>query len=218
MKHWVRRIIRTLVVVGIIYITGLVGVGYYEYQKIIQDKPIQETIGKIQREEKYTLAEDISPTFLEAVVAIEDHRFYKHSGIDLIAIIRAFGVNLVQGKLAQGGSTITQQVAKNIFLTKEKTILRKIEEAFLAGELEKTYSKEKILELYVNVVYYGDGNHGIYEASQNYFDTTPEVLTYEEATLLAGLPQAPSRYALSENYDAAKQRQIQVIEAMKKME
>ena len=164
----------------------------------------------------YTELDNIYKTFLVAIVAIEDHRFYKHGAIDLVSIARALITNLENGQILEGGSTITQQVAKNIFLTNEQSFDRKIKEICIAQKLENKYTKEEILELYVNVIYFGDGYIGIKEACNGYFNKEPNELSDNEATLLAGLPQAPSLYALNNNYDYAVERQKQVIEALEK--
>ena len=158
--------------------------------------------------------EEITPDFTDAIVAIEDHRFYEHGAFDFISLVRATFINMKTKEVTQGGSTLTQQVGKNLYFNNNRTFIRKVAELFVALDLERIYSKDDILELYVNIVYYGDGNYGIKEASENYFDNTPAELSYDEATLLAGLPQAPSAYALNSHYDRAKQRQSEVIEAL----
>ena len=184
------------------------------YRSIVNDIEIENIVNEIQSSSNYVQAEDISEIFLDAIVAIEDHRFYKHGAIDLISIARATFINIKNKEIVEGGSTITQQLVKNLFLNMDQTLERKINELFIAFELEKLYSKEEILELYVNVVYYGDGFTGIKSASNGYFNKQPKDLTKDEATLLAGLPQAPSAYALNSNYVKALERQQQVIEAL----
>ena len=131
-----------------------------------------------------------------------------------ITFINKKSINITQKKVLQGGSTITQQVAKNLYFDNDQNFLKKIAEMFVAFELEENYSKDEILELYVNIIYYGDNNYGIKEASNNYFGIEPIALDYDQSTLLAGLPQAPSSYALGENYELAKERQKQVIAAL----
>ncbi|MGL4344322.1 MAG: transglycosylase domain-containing protein, partial [Cellulosilyticaceae bacterium] len=134
--------------------------------------------------------------------------------IDMISLARATVKNLIEGEVVQGGSTITQQLAKNLFLSSDQTLMRKLQELFFAYELETQLTKDEILELYVNVIYYGDGYTGIQAAVEGYFGKSPEDLSYEEATMLAGLPQAPSRYALSQHYERALKRQAQVVAAL----
>lgn len=133
---------------------------------------------------------------MDAVVAVEDHRFEQHWGIDLIAIGRAAWNNLISWSLREGGSTITQQLAKNMYFTQEKSFIRKIAEMFMAFRLENTYTKDKILELYVNSIYFGDGYYCVRDASRGYFGKEPIDMTGYESTLLAGIPNAPSVAAL----------------------
>lgn len=135
----------------------------------------------------------ISPHLTDALLATEDRRFYSHFGVDVISIGRAIFMDLAQRKFVEGGSTLTQQLARNVFLSNEKSIKRKVQEAFLAVKLEQTLSKKKILELYLNNIYFGEGAYGIHAASEIYFNKPPANLTIPEAALL-GLPQAPSRY------------------------
>ena len=184
------------------------------YRSIINDIEIQNIVNEIQASSNYVQVEDINEIFLDAIVAIEDHRFYKHGAIDLISIARATFINIKNKDIVEGGSTLTQQLVKNLFLNMEQTLERKLNEIFIAFELEKLYSKEEILELYVNIVYYGDGFTGIKSACNGYFNKEPKDLSKDEATLLAGLPQAPSAYALNSNYEKALERQQQVIEAL----
>ena len=152
--------------------------------------------------------------YLDAVVAVEDHRFEQHLGIDLIAIGRAAWNNLTSWSLREGGSTITQQLAKNMYFTQEKSFIRKIAEMFMAFRLESSYTKDEILELYVNSIYFGDGYYCVRDASQGYFGKDPIDMTDYESTLLAGIPNAPSVYSLTANPDLAEQRQQYVIQQM----
>lgn len=190
----------------------LMGFIIYEYKQTIPNYNVADTILAVRAQDHYTLLDDISPTFLDALIATEDRRFYKHNGLDFISLGRAFLANLNSGDIEQGGSTITQQLAKNLFLDTKQTLSRKFNEMFLAFYLEHHYTKDEILELYVNVIYYGNGNTGIYAASTNFFNKLPSNLNFNEATLLAGYPQAPSYY--SANKAAALERQTQVITAL----
>ena len=152
-------------------------------------------VGRILPEKRYWVSIEHIPAFLQkAVVAVEDARFYEHGGIDFRGIARALVKDVVKGKLAEGGSTITQQLIKNKYLSGEKTIERKLEEARLAMEFEKQYSKKQILEMYFNEIYYGNGAWGIAQAARLYFDKNPEELTDAECSLLAGVPKSPARY------------------------
>lgn len=157
---------------------------------------------------------DLPPYVLEATIAIEDRRFYKHWGFDVIGISRAFFNNL-QGGRVEGGSTITQQLVKNALLTREKTVTRKIKEAILSVVTELLYTKEEILEMYLNYISYGGTAVGIESAANYYFDKHAKDLTLAEAALLAGLPQAPSRYSpFSSDGTGSKNRQKEVLSRM----
>lgn len=152
-------------------------------------------VGRILPEKRYWVPIDRIPAFLQkAVVAVEDTRFYEHGGIDMRGIARALVKDVVKGRLAEGGSTITQQLIKNRYLSGEKTFERKFEEARLAMEFEQKYSKKQILEMYFNEIYYGNGAWGIAQAARLYFDKNPEELSDAECALLAGVQKNPARY------------------------
>ena len=157
---------------------------------------------------------EVPPYLPKAFVAIEDRRFYDHFGIDPVGLARAVVNNLRRSGGVQGGSTLTQQLAKNLFLTQERTAARKIQEAILALWLERTYSKDQILELYLNRVYFGSGAYGVEAAAQRYFNKSARSVTIAEAAMLAGLVQAPSRLAPNRNPEAAEKRAQLVIAAM----
>ncbi len=150
----------------------------------------------------------------EAFLAIEDRRFYEHGGIDRAAIIRALWANIAAGRTVQGGSTITQQLARNLFLTPRQTLRRKIQEMVLASRIEQLLTKDQILELYLNRVFLGDRAYGIDAAARRFFGKPASELTLAEAAMLAGLPKAPSRSAPTENMQAARARQRIVLDAM----
>jgi penicillin-binding protein 1A len=156
---------------------------------------------------------DLPPYLPKAFVAIEDRRFYSHWGIDPFGILRALTRNAAGGAV-QGGSTLTQQLAKNLFLTQERTVSRKIQEAILAVWLERTYSKDQILELYLNRVYFGSGAYGVEAAAQKYFGHGARAVTLAEAAILAGLMKAPTKLAPNRNPSGAQERAAQVIAAM----
>ena len=156
----------------------------------------------------------MSPMLKNAFIAAEDARFYNHKGIDVLSIIRAFFKNIEAGAIVQGGSTITQQVAKSFFLTPQKSYVRKIKEAILAYRIDRKFTKEEILFLYLNQIYLGHGAYGVEAASENYFGKSAQGLNLAECAILAGLPQAPSRYSPFRNPQRAKQRQIYVLNRM----
>ncbi len=156
----------------------------------------------------------MSPMLKNAFIAAEDARFYNHKGIDVLSIIRAFFKNIEAGAIVQGGSTITQQVAKSFFLTPQKSYVRKIKEAILAYRIDRKFTKEAILFLYLNQIYLGHGAYGVEAASENYFGKSAQGLNLAECAILAGLPQAPSRYSPFRYPQRAKQRQIYVLNRM----
>ncbi len=192
--------------------------GYLKYKQATNERPIKDVVNEIMQSGNYTKINDISPTFVNAMVAVEDKRFFKHQGVDLLGIVRAIKVNVENRDAVQGGSTITQQLAKNMYFINDNSLLRKVAESMIAIDLEKTYSKEKILELYFNIIYYGSGYYNIYDATSGYFGKVPSQISDYEATLLAGIPNAPSVYSLNNNPDLAKKRQKTVLNAMVDMD
>jgi len=167
----------------------------YGYSSIKVFDSQRRFVGRILPEKRYWVTLDRIPVFLQkAVVAVEDARFYEHGGIDVRGIARALVKDVVKGKLVEGGSTITQQLIKNRYLSGAKTIERKLDEARLAMDFETRYSKQQILEMYFNEIYYGNGAWGIAQAARLYFDKNPEELNDAECAMLAGVQKNPSRY------------------------
>lgn len=194
--------------------TAVRGIGDMAQSTTIYDAKDQPvfTIFKEQRIE--VPLDRISPHFLKAVISVEDQRFYEHSGVDAIRVAAAALRNLQTGRRAEGGSTITQQLARQSFLSRDKTYRRKLKEVILAARIESLYSKEEILTLYLNKVYFGDGLYGVEAASRGYFGKSASDLTLAEAALLAGLIQSPSTYAPTVNLDRAIARRNVVLSAM----
>ena len=166
------------------------------------------------RKEHYVTVDQMSPELQQAVLAIEDNRFYSHHGFDPEAIMRAALVNLQYGQIEEGASTITQQLVKNMFLSHEQSFGRKAEEFALALDMELHYSKDEILALYLNTIYFGSNYYGVYDASMGYFGKKPKDLALPEAAMLAGLPNAPSLYSPYVDFLMAKKRQFVVLDAM----
>ena len=193
---------------------SLAGEGYGLYKNAVEEVSLEEKVAKIRSQENFTSIEELPETYVQAVISVEDHRFYEHGALDPIAIGRALVNDLKAGRYVEGGSTITQQLAKNLYFSQEKTMNRKAAEVFLAFELEQKYTKDEILELYVNSIYFGDGYYSIGEASEGYFGKPVSQMNDYEATLLAGVPNAPSRYAPSKNLALAEKRQQKVISRM----
>ena len=172
----------------------------------------------ISKEQRFEVPLDsISPHLQDAILAIEDQRFYDHSGVDVVRVGGAALANIRQGRRAEGASTITQQLARLSFLNPEKTYTRKLQEVMLAASLETEYSKEQILELYLNKVYFGNGLYGAEAAALGYFGKHASELTVAEAALLAGLVKAPSNYAPTVDMDRAKSRRAVVLNQMRGM-
>lgn len=188
--------------------------GYSMYKSAIAEVSVVEKFTEIQESENFMTLEDVPEIFINAVIAAEDKRFYSHNGIDILSIGRAIKTNLKTQELTEGGSTITQQIAKNLYFTQSKQFSRKVAEMFVARNIEKNYSKDDILEIYININFYGSGYYGIYEASQGYFEKDPIDLTDYEATLLAGVPNAPSVYSPKVNLNLAERRQDVVLQKM----
>ncbi len=186
----VKKII--LVIILILLSTGIlfIGQGYSMYKKAINEVSLSEKIEEIKSKENYISLSELPPMYLNAVISVEDHRFYQHNGIDIIAIGRAIVTDIKAMSFVEGGSTITQQVAKNEYFTQEKTIVRKIAETFMAFDIEKNYVKDEILELYINTLYFGNGYYNIKEASLGYFGKLPKDMTNGESIMLAGIPNA----------------------------
>lgn len=214
MTKKIKRILGFLFLIFILGVSVVVFSGYDLYRAAIRQIPIEQKINDIKSMENYISIEDVPQTYKDAVISVEDSRFYEHGGVDIISITRAFLTDIKTLSLAEGGSTITQQLSKNLYFSQEKKFSRKIAEIFVAREIEKLYEKDEILELYLNIIYYGDGYYGIGDASYGYFNKAPSELTLYEQTLLAGLPNAPSVYQLSNNSDLSLKRQEVVIKTM----
>ena len=171
----------------------------------------------IGKDDDWLTLEDISPYVVNATIAIEDKNFYKHHGFDYLRIIKSLYINFINGKTLQGASTITQQLAKNLFLEFDKTWTRKIKEAWITINLETHYSKDEILEGYLNTINYGNV-FGINEASYYYFGKDCKDLTLAEASILAGIPKSPANYSPLADLEASKARQKLILDAMVKNE
>lgn len=214
MKKLILKTLLWIFIILFIICSLILGLGYLKYKEATDKISVIDKVKEIRESENYTKLENVSDDYKNAVVAIEDHRFYDHKGIDILSILRSTYVNFKIKSFDYGASTITQQVGRLMYFTQEKSPIRKIAEIFVAFDLEKNYSKDEILELYLNLMYFGNGYYGIYDASEGFFDKTPDELTLYEASYLAGLPNAPSVY--SENDELGEERRIQVINAMKK--
>jgi len=214
LKYFFILLFVAILIIGIYIIAR----GYLLYKEVTEEKSILLCVSEIQNSNYFTSIEDVPIHYKNAVIAVEDHRFESHGAIDVISILRAVLSNLKQQELAEGGSTITQQVAKNLYFieSKNNTIYRKFAEIFIGIDLENMYSKDEIFEIYMNCIYFGDGYYNIKNAANGYFNKLPFEMNMYECTLLAGIPNAPSAYAPTKNPDLARKRQGKVISSMVK--
>ena len=208
------KVLIFLILIGTSIALLFIGNGYNMYKEAIDTTPLEEKVSEIRAKENYAEFSELPQMYVNAVISVEDKRFYKHNGIDILAIGRAAINDIKAMSYVEGGSTITQQLAKNMYFTQEKKIERKIAEVFMAWKIEENYSKEDIFELYVNNIFFGDGYYTVKEACRGYFNKELGEMTNGECIMLAGIPNAPSVYAPTKNPDLAKQRQRQVMEKM----
>jgi len=219
MKKVLKRLIILIILLVFICIGTFVYKGYALYKDAIEEMSIQDKIKEIKSSvTKYTTYDEMPENYINAVIAVEDRRFFMHNGVDPISISRAIIKDIQTMSFAEGGSTITQQIAKNVYFTQRKEVTRKIAEVFMAFEFEKECTKQEIFELYVNTMYFGDGYYCLYDAAHGYFDKDPNDMNLYESTLLAGIPNAPSVYSPTVNPELARQRQAQVLNKMLKYE
>lgn len=214
-----KRLIHILLVCVILAVLGFASIafyGYRQYRSYSQQASISTLVSQVESQSNYVPYSDLPNTLVRATVSIEDRRFFDHKGVDYKGLVRALVSQVSDNLLKSGGSTITQQLAKNLYGAYDSSFSWKTAEFYFAKELEGRYSKSDIFALYVNVINYGNGYTGIYEASYGYFGLAPEDLTDAQCTILAGIPQTPSRYELTtyENIENAKQRQELVLQAM----
>src|SRR5574344_351119 len=218
-----KRLIKILVVLLIIFV--LFYFGLYLYAKTTEKLNIESANNYYMYDsneelfsgynDEWIKLKDISPYLVNATISVEDQNFYYHIGFDYLRILKALYVNVTSGKTKQGASTITQQYAKNLYLDFDKTWERKLDEAWLTIKLESTYSKEEILEGYLNTINYG-GVFGIENASYYYFGISASNLNLAQATILAGIPKSPTNYSPITNLENAKKRQLIILKSMVK--
>ncbi len=233
-RHWVRWVLVTFSVLFLLVVASAVGVGYHFYQKFSADLPpvtelehyqpslitkVYDRYGELIADffiEKRILVPlaDIPWHVRQATIATEDRRFHEHSGVDTWGILRAMWVNMQAGSTREGASTITQQVARTLFLNRDRTMNRKIREALLALRIEEHYSKDQILEIYLNQIFYGHNAYGIEAAAQLYFGKSAKDLSLGEGALIAGLPPSPNTYSPLKNFRRSLQRRDHVLNRM----
>lgn len=187
-----------MIIILLVIITGFCGyygyLGYQIYQDKIQEQSLSERVNQLKSKEDYVTLDQISPIYKEAVLESEDRRFYQHGPVDYYGLARAMLTNLTTFSFKEGGSTITQQLSKNLCLSFEKDLSRKFAEVFIARDLEKMYSKDEILEMYLNITYLGEGNYGIQAASQYYYHIDAINLNKQQSDILVKTLKRPSAY------------------------
>ena len=213
-----KKLTRIIGILSLCVLTALVtllGQGYVRYQREVRALPLEEAVDAYTDDPDYVSFEQIDEDFVHAVISVEDKRFFKRKGYDLIALCRALYHNFLAGDMIEGGSTITEQIAKNLYMDGYVSGLEeKTAEIFILYALEKNFSKEELFALYVNMNYYGDGYWGIKEAAEGYYGCQPDDLDLDKAAILAGIPNAPAIYQLSTGYKKAKERQAWVLQTM----
>lgn len=212
--RYIRRLLALLLLCLLCVGGYLVYKGYTRYEAALQNMSVEQKAEEVRSNPSFTPLKNLPETYQEAVVAVEDKRFYKHSGIDLMALLRAVKNDIKAGRFVEGGSTITQQLAKNLYFSQERSLTRKIAECFMSFALEKKFTKKEILELYVNSIYFGNGYYCVADASRGYFGKEPEDMNGYESTMLAGIPNAPSVYAPTVNPELTRSRQQKVLDCM----
>ena len=217
-RHPVRKFIFSLLLFFVCMaaaVCAFFGVkGYRMYQDAISQTSIEERVEEIRAMENFTAFSEMSDFYIDAVISVEDHRFMSHPGIDPIAVVRAAWTDIREMSFVEGGSTITQQLAKNMLFTQEKKMERKAAEVFAAYDMEKNYTKEELFELYVNTANFGSGYEGVYAASMGYFGKLPAEVADYEAAMLAGVPNAPSMYSPDISQELAARRIDVVLQSM----
>ena len=193
-----KKLLFKMIIILLVIITGFCGyygyLGYQIYQDKIQEQSLSERVHQLKSKEDYVTLDQISPIYKEAVLESEDRRFYQHGPVDYYGLARAMLTNLTTFSFKEGGSTITQQLSKNLCLSFEKDLSRKFAEVFIARDLEKMYSKDEILEMYLNITYLGEGNYGIQAASQYYYHIDAIDLNKQQSDILVKTLKRPSAY------------------------
>lgn len=193
-----KKLLFKMIIILLVIITGFCGyygyLGYQIYQDKIQEQSLSERVNQLKSKEDYVTLDQISPIYKEAVLESEDRRFYQHGPVDYYGLARAMLTNLTTFSFKEGGSTITQQLSKNLCLSFEKDLSRKFAEVFIARDLEKIYSKDEILEMYLNITYLGEGNYGIQAASQYYYHIDAIDLNKQQSDILVKTLKRPSVY------------------------
>lgn len=193
-----KKLLFKMIIILLVIITGFCGyygyLGYQIYQDKIQEQSLSERVNQLKSKEDYVTLDQISPIYKEAVLESGDRRFYQHGPVDYYGLARAMFINITTFSFKEGGSTITQQLAKNLCLSFKKNLSRKFAEVFIAKDLEDHYSKDEILEMYLNITYLGEGNYGIQAASQYYYHIDAIDLNKQQCDILVKTLKRPSVY------------------------
>lgn len=192
-KRLLALVLIVAVVVGVLAFPYIKG-GWQMYKRAVQQMPIEQKVEEIRSQNGYTSFEEISPVFINTLLESEDRRFYKHFAVDPVSLVRAVATNVFHKDIVQGGSTITQQLAKNMYFTFEKQLERKVAEVFVAVQLERMYTKDEILSLYCSVAYFGQNCYGVKHAAGYYYSTEPHLLNEQQSKELVRALKAPSVY------------------------
>ena len=212
LKKWIKRMFLLVLAVAVVVAGSLALAGYLMYRDALETVSVEDMAAQIRDRDSFIPLDELPVFYREAVVSVEDRNFYDHRGIDVTAIVRAAYYDIMTMSMAQGGSTITQQLAKNSYFTQDKQLQRKAAEVFMAFAIEDALTKDDILELYVNSIYFGANCYSVGAASAVYFDKQPAELSEAECVLLAALPHAPSVYSVKP--EPLLQRAEQVLACM----
>lgn len=210
----IRKLIVLVLLVCMTWAGLTVWNGWKMYEEALEVMPLAEKVASVTTQQNFTSLQELPSLYVDAVLAVEDRNFYNHRGISLRSTARALVRNFQEGEVVEGGSTITQQLAKLWYFDLDKRYDRKVAELFMAFNIERHYKKDQILEFYFNSIYFGSGYYTVYDASMGYFGVSPAEMNAYQCTLLAGVPNAPSVYSPDVNPDLAEQRRQQVIHCM----
>ena len=210
----IKRFFGLLLLVLVLGMAFLGWRGWTLYREAEDEQPLEERVAQVRLQEDFTPFSELPDTYVNAVVAIEDPRFWRHPGVDPISLTRALFRDIMARDWVEGGSTITQQLAKNLCFDQDKRLTRKAAELFAAFALERDYSKQEIFELYVNSIYFGNGWYTVSAAANGYFGAEPYALTDYQCTQLACYPNAPSVFMEEENEEALEERRQEVVRRM----
>lgn len=214
MKKFFKRLFLLIVIVLIAAVVWFFKDGIDKANEFESRQPLTSLVDTVRSNPRYVPYDQVAPSLYQATIAIEDARYYQHGAVDILSLIRAAASQFIPSIPRSGGSTIAMQVVKNLYRQYDGTAVWKAAEIVLAHRLCEMYSKEEILALYVNIINYGDGYHGIDAAAHGYYGVEPSQLTVAQTTILAGIPQSPGYFQLSDHFENARAKQKLVLDAM----